>query len=185
MKWPIFLCCIWQITSRSYVLHVLNHFKLEFSYKKFENMTNNCNIKGHRPWYKDSIWCCVIASVTHPFGALEGLLGSSAVVRSRHGKAVSAPLQQRFDSETNWCSQLLAALFSFCVTAVMWHVIAWKAGETRKGQIYRTWLQPRGGLWGGLGSGIYNPGIAAFVIHKYTAAVVWTRVAPHSLASHI
>lgn len=124
-------------------------------------MNNDSHETSQISRYKDSIWCCIITSLSHPWG-----LGG-ALVCTLHSKSVTRTGPATvWQNKSNWCLQLWQP-FSPLGTTVMWHVIAWKRVETREGKSTGLIYTKRWSLCQGrLESGIYNPEIAAFLIHR-------------------
>lgn len=135
MKWPIFFCCIWQITSSSYALHVLKHLKLKLSYKKFGHAWLIIVMRYHRYHDKKLLSDAALLHLCHiPLGHCGVFWALWLLWALVHTQQWRAPVQQRFDRVKliDVCS--FGSLFLRCVISVMWHVIAWKKVKTGKGK---------------------------------------------------
>lgn len=116
--------------------------------------------------YKDCIWCCIITALSHPLGPCRSywalvLLGALSTVNQW-----CEPVQQQFD-RVNLTDVALAAFSPFVLPRWCDTLLHGRESRLQSANPQGLFTAKRWSLCQGrLGRGIYDPEIAAFLMHR-------------------
>lgn len=173
MKWPISLCWFLEDSqSSSYVTYATTLITKLYGFTKLWQIWIQVLLiilmRYHRyQWCKCCIRCCIITALSHPLGpcgvywALV-LLGALSTLNQWR-----EPVQQHFDRVNLIDVAALVAFVSFVLPRWCDTLLHGRESKLQSANLKGLFTAKRWSLCqGGLGRGIYDPEIAAFLIHR-------------------